>query len=96
MTDLGLMSYFLGLEVKQTDDGIFVSQQKYANDILKRLNMESLKSIWTPIAEWLELKKEGTGELVNPAYFKSIVGNLSYLTSTRPDITYGVKILVAS
>ena len=93
MTDLGLMSYFLGLEVKQTNDGIFVSRQKYAIDILKRLKMESLKLIRTPFAEQLELKKEGTGELVNPTYFKSIVGSLRYLTSTRLDIAYGLGII---
>ena len=55
--------------------------------------MESLKPIRTPVAERLELKKEGAGKLVNPTYFKSIVGSLRYLASTRPDITYGVGII---
>lgn len=48
--------------MKQTNDGIFISQQKYANDIPKRFNVESLNSIRTLVAEWLDLKKEGTGE----------------------------------
>ena len=55
--------------------------------------MELLKSIRTPIAEQLELKKERSRELVNPTYFKSIVGNLRYLTCTRSNITYGVVII---
>ena len=55
--------------------------------------MESLKPIWTPVIEWLELKKEGSRELINPTYFKSIVSDLRYLTCTRPDITYGIGII---
>ena len=93
MTNMGLMSYFLGIEVQQTNEGIFISQQKYARDILRRLRMESLKPIRTPVAERLKLKKDGCGELINPTYFKSIVGSLRYLTCTRPDITYGMGII---
>lgn len=48
MTDMGLMSYFLGLEVVQTSDGIFVSQQKYTADVLKKFKMESCTPIKTP------------------------------------------------
>ena len=55
--------------------------------------MESSSAIYTPIVEQLEMKKEGTGELVNPTYFKGIVGSLRYLSSTRPNIVYGVKII---
>jgi len=47
ITNLGLMSYFLGLEVKHANDGIFISIQKYANDILNRLKLEMLKRIQT-------------------------------------------------
>ncbi|CAM8958294.1 unnamed protein product [Rhodiola kirilowii] len=52
-----------------------------------------MKAVRTPVAERMEMMKEGTGELVNPTYFKSIVGSLRYLTSTRPDIVYGVGLI---
>ncbi|CAM8915543.1 unnamed protein product [Rhodiola kirilowii] len=93
MTDMGLMSYFLGIEVEQAVSGIFISQKKYAKDILKRFKFEGMKAVRTPVAERMEMMKEGTGELVNPTYFKSIVASLRYLTSTRPDIVYGVGLI---
>lgn len=49
MTDIGLMSYYLGIEVKQRDDGIFVSQEGYAKKILKKFEMENYKSVSTPV-----------------------------------------------
>ncbi|XP_026458704.1 uncharacterized protein LOC113359253 [Papaver somniferum] len=92
MTDLGLMSYFLGLEVLQPEDGIFVSQQRYAKEILKRFKMNDCKPILTPVESRLKLTKEGTGELVNPTDFKCLLGSLRYLISTRPDIVFGVRL----
>ena len=86
MIDLGLMSYVLDIEVHQDKEGIFMSQQKYATEILKKFKMDT-------IAERVEMKKKGNEELVNPTYFKSIVGSLRYLTSTRPDIVYGVALI---
>ncbi|KAG9444893.1 hypothetical protein H6P81_016233 [Aristolochia fimbriata] len=62
MADMGLMSYFLGLEVVQSQEGIFVSQQKYARDILKRFNMLDCNSVRTPMEERIKLTKEGSGE----------------------------------
>jgi len=93
MTDLGLMSYFLGIEVTQTDGEIFISQKKYAGDILKKFKMESSIPILTPIEERLKLGKDGSGDLVNPTYFKQLVASLRYLTSTRPDIVFGVGLI---
>ncbi|KAG9446373.1 hypothetical protein H6P81_012501 [Aristolochia fimbriata] len=90
MTDMGLMSYFLGLEVVQTQEGIFVSQQKYARDILKRFKMLDCNSIRTPMEERIKLTKEGSGEEVSSTYYKQIVGSLRYLTATRPDILFSV------
>ncbi|CAM8952254.1 unnamed protein product [Rhodiola kirilowii] len=52
-----------------------------------------MKTIRTPIAERMEMMKEGTGELMNPIYFKSIVRSLRYMTSTRPDIVYEVGLI---
>nr|XP_016478508.1 PREDICTED: uncharacterized mitochondrial protein AtMg00810-like [Nicotiana tabacum] len=93
MIDLGLMSYFLGIEVSQLDNGIFISQKKYASDILKRFNMDKAKSIFTPLEEKLKLVRDGTGDLVDATYFRKLVGSLRYLTSTRPDITYRVGLI---
>ncbi|KAK3027765.1 hypothetical protein RJ639_042257 [Escallonia herrerae] len=56
-SDLGLMSYFLGIEVKQTDKGIFISQKKYDGDILKKFKMEACNSILRPAEERLKLMK---------------------------------------
>eukprot|EP01018_Ginkgo_biloba_P007226 Gb_41386 [translate_table: standard] len=58
MIDLGLMNYFLGIEVTQNSDGTFISQEKYANDTLKRFRMQNNKATITPIAMGVELSKE--------------------------------------
>jgi hypothetical protein len=93
MTDLGLMSYFLGIEVVQQKDGIFISQKKYASDILKKFKMEQSKPISTPVEEKLKLTRERDGKRVDPTHYKSLIGSLRYLTATRPDIVYGVGLL---
>ena len=86
MSNLGLLHYFLGLEVDQCTDGIFVSQKKYATDLLKRLNMLHCKSTSTPmnVNEKLVVN-DGTG-MANAKQFRSIVGGLNYLCHTRPGI----------
>ncbi|KAL1299248.1 hypothetical protein AAHE18_18G095300 [Arachis hypogaea] len=93
MTDMGLMSYFLGIEVIQNDDGIFISQKKYANDILKKFQIEHSKPIPTAVKEKFKLLREDKGRAVNPTYYKSLIGSLRYLTATRPDIMFGVGLL---
>jgi len=93
MTDMGLVSYFLELEVMKTDEGIFISHKKYESNILKRFKMESCNPIKTPVQERLHLDTNGNGEFVDPTYFRSLVGSLLYLTSTRPDIIFGVGII---
>jgi len=65
----------------------------YASDILKRFNMDKAKPILTPIEEKLKLTKDGTGDFVDATYFRKLIGSLRYLTSTRPDITYGVELI---
>jgi hypothetical protein len=92
MTDIGLMAYFLGLEVVQKEEGIFVSQSSYAKDILERFKMESYNPVSTSVENGVELRKSKVGN-VDPTYFKSLVGSLRYLTCTRPDILYGVGLI---
>ena len=93
MTDCGLMSFFLGIEVKQEQDGISISQKKYAKELLEKFRMSNCNPVSTPVATGLRLTKEGEGRDINPTLFKSLIGSLRYLTITRPDIVYGVRLL---
>ena len=93
MTDMGLMSYYLGIEVKQNKNGIFISQEGYAKEVLKRFNMANCKPISTPVECGVKLSRLDGGEKVDPTYFKSLVGSLRYLTCTRPDILFGVGLV---
>ena len=87
------MSYFLGIEVKQTDVCIFISQKKYDSDVLKKFMMESCKPILTPVEDRLKLVKDGNDDLVDATNYKRLVGSLRYLTTARLDIMYGVGIV---
>lgn len=91
--DLGLLRYFLGLKVKQESDGIFLSQESYAKELLKRFGMLRCTPINTPLNVTNKfISKDGEG-VVNSTSFKSLVGGLIYLTHTRPDIAFSVSII---
>lgn len=91
--DLGLMSYYLGIEVNQTQEGIFISQEAYAKEVLKKFNMSSCNPVNTPIECGIKLSKHDDSDKVDSTLFRSLVGNLRYLTSTRPDILFGVGLV---
>ncbi|KAL5567336.1 hypothetical protein UlMin_030500 [Ulmus minor] len=93
MTDIGLMAYYLGIEVKQKEEGIFISQESYAREILKKFKMNDCKPISTPVECGVKLSKHDEGESIDPTFFKSLVGSLRYLTCTRPDILYAVGLI---
>ena len=93
MTDIGLMAYYLGIEVKQKKEGIFISQESYAKEILKKFKMDDCKPISTPIECGIKLSKDDEAEKVDPTLFKSLVGSLRYLTCTRPDILYATGLV---
>ncbi|KAF3667702.1 hypothetical protein FXO37_09904 [Capsicum annuum] len=88
MSDLGKMYYFLGLEVVQSDDGIFVSQKKYMREILNRFKMQHCNPTNIPVEFGLKLTKAGSEKKTDSAFYKQIVGSLMYLTATRPYIMY--------
>jgi hypothetical protein len=88
MTDLGIMKYFLGIEVHQSAKGIFVCQQMYAEDILKIFHMEECNPTETPIPLGTKLNKKDEGPTMDPALYKILAGSLLYITTTRPDIMY--------
>jgi hypothetical protein len=93
MTYLGLMNYFLGIEVTQNDKGIFICQSKYARDVLKRFKMINYSSVSTPMAVGTKLSREQNEMDFDSTIFKKLVGSLMYLTTTRPDIMYGINLI---
>jgi hypothetical protein len=95
MEDLGLMHYFLGLEVWQKHGEIFLSQSKYAIDVLHRFGMLNCKSMTTPmISNLKKLHDLAIGsDLEDPAIYRQIIGSLMYLVHTRPNICYAVNAL---
>ena len=93
MIDLRLITYFLGLEVKQHQKEIFLSQKGYAKEILKKFKMEDCNPIRTPIDCGAKLSKKDEGEVVDPTIYKSLVGCLRYMTCTRSDILYAVGLV---
>ena len=93
MTDLGKLKYFLGLEVSQVEDGVFISQRKYAKDLLHRFHMYNEKPAATPMNTSEKLRHDDGTEEADSSYYRSLVGGLNYLTHTRPDIMYSVSVL---
>ncbi|XP_070664609.1 uncharacterized mitochondrial protein AtMg00810-like [Malus domestica] len=93
MTDIGLMAYYIGIEVKYNEEGIFISQESYTKEILKKFKMENCKPISTPMECGVKLTKHDEGESVDPTFFKSLGGSLRYLTCTKPDILYAVGLV---
>ncbi|KAH9698867.1 hypothetical protein KPL71_024159 [Citrus sinensis] len=93
MTNIRLMAYYLGIKVKQKKEGIFISQESYANEIFKKLKMNYCKPISTPVEYGVKLSKHDEGEDINLTFFKSLVGSLRYLTCTRLYILYVVGLV---
>ncbi|WKA06777.1 hypothetical protein VitviT2T_024661 [Vitis vinifera] len=86
MTDLGKMKYFLGMEVLQNSEGIYISQRKYTKEVLERFGMEKSNSVKNPIVPGDRLTKNEGGVKVDATKYKQLVGSLMYLTATRPDL----------
>ncbi|XP_039827262.1 uncharacterized mitochondrial protein AtMg00810-like [Panicum virgatum] len=90
MSDLGLLTYYLGIEVEQRRDAITLRQSSYAGKLLERSGMGECRVCQTPMEEKIKLSKHSTALLVDATSYWSIVGALRYLTHTRPDIGFVV------
>ncbi|GJW64932.1 uncharacterized mitochondrial protein-like protein [Tanacetum coccineum] len=86
MSSMGELTFFLGLQVEQKKDGIFISQDKYVGEILKKFRFTEVKTASTPIETQKPLLKDEDGEEVDVHMYRSMIGSLMYLTSSRPDI----------
>ncbi|CAN1222790.1 Retrovirus-related Pol polyprotein from transposon TNT 1-94 [Linum grandiflorum] len=93
LKELGELSYFLGLQVTRSAKGVFVTQQKYIDDLLTLACMADCKPCQTPMELNLKLGKDEGGLVPDPTLYRRLVGSLIYLTSTRPDLAYAVQVV---
>jgi hypothetical protein len=93
LKDLGRLNYFLGIEVNHVHNGIILTQEKYASDLLKKVGMNNCKAVSTPlvVSEKLSASKGTPLGQNDSTQYRSIVGALQYLTLTRPDIAFPVN-----
>jgi hypothetical protein len=83
---MGELTFFLGIQVKQTKNGTFVLQAKYTKDLKKKFNMVELKPVSAPMSMATSLGPSEDGEAVDQSEYRSMIGSLLYLTVTQPDI----------
>jgi hypothetical protein len=93
MTDLGFLHYFLGLQVLQTNEGIFLSQSKYACDLLRLFHMDDCKPTPSPFQSRVKLSATCTSPEVDATLYYQLVGSLLYLTHTRPDLSFAIGLI---
>ncbi|XP_071687096.1 uncharacterized mitochondrial protein AtMg00810-like [Rutidosis leptorrhynchoides] len=91
MKDLGELSYFLSISVHRTSQGLFLSQSKYAREIIDRADMSSCKPSHTPVESKSKLSSSVGAPYHDPTFYRSLASALQYLTFTRPGISYAVQ-----
>ncbi|TYK28190.1 putative gag-pol polyprotein [Cucumis melo var. makuwa] len=92
MSMVGELSCFLGLQIKQKSEGIFISQEKYAKNIIKKFGLEQSRHKRTPTVTQVKIIKDTNGARADHKLYRSIIGSLLYLTASRPNIAYVVGI----
>jgi len=93
MNELGLLSYFLRMEVTQSEQGYFLCQKRFTMKLLNKFVMENCKPVSTPMVLGQKLMKEDGAPKTNGKTYRSLVGSLLYLIATRPDIVFAVNYL---
>lgn len=89
--NLGPLHYFLGVEITCTSSGLFFFQSKYIFDLLHRTNMQKSKAVTTPMSVIDKLTTLDGNSFEDPQWYRSVVGNLQYLSFTKPDISFAVN-----
>ena len=92
MSMIGELTHFLGLQICQQDSGIFLSQSRYVKNLLKKFGLESISFVRTPMNPYVKLIVDLLGKSVDSSLYRSMIGSLLYLTSSRPDINYNVRV----
>ena len=92
MSLCGKLSYFLGLQVSQGKDGLFISQSKYAKELIKKFGMETSTAVQNPMGTSCKISADLEGIDADPTLYRSMIGSLLYLTASRPDIAFSVGV----
>jgi len=90
MSMMGELKFFLGIQVNQFKDGVYVHQTKYTKELMKKFKLEGCKMMNTPMHPTCILSKEDTGTKVDQKLYRGMIGSLLYLTASRPDILFSV------
>ena len=90
---LGELTFFLGLKFYQYDKGIFISQTKYIKDMLKKFKIEESKRVKTPMITSCKLSKNDESLEVDHTMYRSMIGIMLYVTTTRPDVMHVVGLV---
>ena len=92
MSMIGELNHFLGLQIRQQELGIFISQSKYAKNLVKKFGMEFASFVRIPMSPNVKLTVDLLGKSVDFTVYRSMIGSLLYLTASRPDIIYNVGV----
>lgn len=92
MSLVGELRLFLGLQVKQTSNGVFICQTQYIKDLLKKYGLENCKPANTPMGTNCRLEKTDSSDEVDQTLYRGMIGSLLYLTASRPDIAFSVGV----
>ena len=84
------LKFFLGLQIKQSKEGIFINQSKYIKDLLKRFELENTKSMRTPMSSTIKLDKDKSGKMIDITKYRGMIRTLLYLMASRPDIMFSI------
>ncbi|GJZ78937.1 retrovirus-related pol polyprotein from transposon TNT 1-94 [Tanacetum coccineum] len=90
MSMMGELNFFLRLQIKQMEDGIFFNQSKYIKEMLKKFGLEDSKPIKTPMSSDTKLTKDVECESVDSTKYRGMIGSLLYIMASRPDIMFSV------
>lgn len=90
MSMMGELKFFLGLQIKQDSKGIYIHQQKYTRELLKKFKMEDAKQMKTPMHASNPLSKDESGKPVDQMIYRGMIGSFLYLTANRPDIMHSI------
>jgi len=90
MSMMGELNFFLGLQIKQTKNGIFISQSKYSKELFNKFGMKNAKPMATPMSIACYLDKDENGQSIDIKKYRGMIGSLLYLSASRPDIIFSV------